>query len=93
MTINSGSRYEEATVDYFKKEQYGPSLPVVLYSFDELQDAKFFIHYYQTGETLQGLAQTYLRNPSLWWTIAEYNPEVTDYLNIPVNTGLRIPHA
>jgi len=93
MAIVSGSRYEESVVDYFKKEQYGASLPVVVYSFDTLQGAKFFIHYYSVGETLQGLAQKYLRNPALWWTIAEYNPEIVDYLNIPINTELRIPHA
>jgi hypothetical protein len=93
MAIISGSRYEESVVDYFKKDEYGSQLPVVIYSFDKLENAKFFIHYYTTGETLQGLAQRYLRNPALWWTIAEYNPEITDYLNIPINAGLRIPHA
>jgi hypothetical protein len=93
MAIVSGSRYEESVVDYFKKDYYGAELPVVIYSFDSLQSAKFFIHQYKTGETLQGLAQTYFRNPALWWTIAEYNPEITDLLNIPVNTELRIPHA
>jgi hypothetical protein len=93
MAINSGSRYESSVVDYFRKEEDGTTYPVVRYEFDDLSEASFFYHTYQTGETLHALSQRYFHTPSLWWTIAEYNPEVIDITRIPNNTSLRIPSA
>lgn len=93
MPIHSGSRYEDSIVDYFRKEEYGQSLPTTIYQFDPLTDISFTFHKYAVGETLQGIALEYYRNPSLWWTIAEYNPEITDLLHIPSGTVLRLPHA
>jgi hypothetical protein len=91
MAIHSGSRYENSVVDYFHKTDGGANLPVVLYSFDNLADVSFFYHMYRKGETLHGLSQQYFRTPSLWWAIAEYNPEVTDFVHIADGTQLRIP--
>jgi hypothetical protein len=91
MAINTGSRYENSVVDYFRKKEGGITLPVVLYSFDSLDAVSFFYHIYRTGETLQGLSQVYFRTPALWWAIAEYNPEVVDLVHIPDGTVLRIP--
>lgn len=93
MAIHSGSRYENSIVDYFTKVENGTPYPVVLYKFEDLSDAKFYYHTYQTGETLHGLSQKYFKTPVLWWTIPEYNPEVTDIFNIPNGTLLRIPSA
>lgn len=91
MTIYSGSRYSDAIVDYFTKEEYGPATPVVIYKFDSLKRVSYFTHIYTTGETLHGLSQKYFRRPDLWWAIAEYNPEVVDFTNIASGTLLRIP--
>lgn len=91
MAINSGSRYEQSNVDFFSKVEGGIVYPIVFYSFDSLDNVSFFYHSYRKGETLHALAQRYFRDPSLWWTIAEYNPEVVDLLRIPDNTLLRIP--
>jgi hypothetical protein len=93
MAIINGSRYENSVVDYFHKTEYGGSYPVVIYTFDSLSDVSFFYHTYFTGETLHAISQKYFRTPNLWWAIAEYNPEVTDFLHIPNGTLLRIPHV
>jgi len=91
MAITSGSRYEDSIVDYFTKVENGTEYPNVFYSFDSLADVSFFYHNYRTGETLHGLSQRYFNTPSLWWAIAEYNPEVKDILHIADGTVLRIP--
>jgi hypothetical protein len=93
MAIVSGSRYENSIVDYFKKEENGNTYPIVFYSFDSLTNVSFSLHTFIEGETLQGLSNQYYNRPDLWWAIAEYNPEITDLINIPAGTELRIPNA
>jgi hypothetical protein len=91
MAIKANSRYETSIVDYFTKEEYGDAYPIVFPVFDSLKSIKYIIHTYTAGETLTGLANRYFRRPELWWTIAQYNPEVTNFINIPSGTQLRIP--
>jgi len=93
MPIYNESRYVDSTVDYFTKKENGAVLPIVLYTFDSLHSITYTTHTYMSGETLHGLAQQYFQNPALWWTIAEYNPEVTDLFNIIPGTILRIPNV
>jgi hypothetical protein len=93
MAIHSGSRYSDAVVDYFSKEEYGTATPIVIYAFDSLERVSFFTHIYSQGETLHALSQKYFRRPDLWWTIAEYNPEIVDFTNIPTGTIMRIPRV
>lgn len=93
MAIYNDSRYAESTVDYFTKKENGVVYPIIFYSFDSLESISFTYHTYVAGETLQAISQTYFQNPSLWWTIAEYNPEITDLLNIDPGTVLRIPNV
>ena len=93
MAIHANSRYENSMVDYFRKKEYGITYPVVFYEFDDLTDVDFYYHTYRTGETLQGISQKYFKSPALWWTIAEYNPEITDIIHIKDGTVLRVPSA
>lgn len=93
MAIVSGSRYETSIVDYFKKDENGATYPIVFYAFDSLSNISFSTHTFIEGETLQGLSSQYYGRPNLWWVIAEYNPELTDFINIPSGTEIRIPNA
>ena len=93
MSIFSGSRYSDAVVDYFTKQEYGIATPIVIYKFDSLSSVSFFTHTYNEGETLHALSQRYFRRPDLWWAIAEYNPEIVDFTQIEAGTVLRIPRA
>lgn len=93
MPIFSGSRYSDSVVDYFTKEEYGTATPIVIYRFDSLQSVSFFTHVFSDGETLHALSQRYFRRPDLWWAIAEYNPEIVDFTNIPTGTTIRIPRV
>jgi nucleoid-associated protein YgaU len=91
MPIYSGSRYEDSLVDFFHINEYGQSYPIVFYTVDDLETVSFYTHIYTPGETLHGLSQRYYNRPDLWWTIAEYNPELTDFFSIPAGTVIRIP--
>jgi hypothetical protein len=91
MAIRAGSRYETSVVDYFRKTPNGTTYPVVLYKFDDLTSVRFTIHTYVVGETLTSLSYRYYQRPDLWWVIAEYNPEVTDFVHLSGGTLLRIP--
>lgn len=93
MAINAGSRYETSTVDYFRKVEGNQTYPITLYKFDSLTSVSFYLHTLVEGETLQGLADQYFNRPDLWWAIAEYNPEVTDFVHLQPGTQIRIPSA
>jgi hypothetical protein len=93
MAIRAGSRYEKSIVDYFKKTENGITYPIVFYSADNLTSIKFILHTFTKGETLTGLSWRYFNRPDVWWVIAEYNPEITDFVNIAGGTVLRIPNV
>lgn len=91
MAIRAGSRYENSVVDYFRKTENGVTTPIVFYNFDYLDSVSFTTHTFVQGETLTGLSWRYFNRPDLWWAIAEYNPEITNFVSIPGGTVLRIP--
>jgi len=91
MAIYSGSRYENSTVDYLSKTPYGKAYPIVFFNSEDLTNISFFTHITLASDTWHGLAQQYFQNPSLWWAIAEYNPELKDFIHFPVGTTIRIP--
>jgi nucleoid-associated protein YgaU len=93
MTIRAGSRYENSVVDYFRKTENGQAYPIVFYTFDTLDSISYYTHTFVKGETLTALSWKYFNRPDLWWVIAEYNPEITNFVNIEGGTVLRIPHV
>jgi len=93
MTIYLGSRYEYATIDFFATKSGGDENPTVFYSVSNLGKVTYWTHTYKTGERLDQISNKYYNKPELWWLIAEYNPEVKDFMNIPANTKLRIPRV
>lgn len=52
----------------------------------------FALHIVTGFDRLDTLANTYLGDASLWWQIANINPDVTiDWSVLPVGTTIRIP--
>lgn len=45
------------------------------------------------GERLDHLAKMAFGDETLWWKIADVNPEILDWTNVPVGTRLRVPRA
>jgi nucleoid-associated protein YgaU len=45
------------------------------------------------GEYLFDIAYREYKDPTLWFVIADFNPEIFDLFNIPVGTTILVPHA
>ena len=93
MAIYKGSRYEYSTVDYFSPKIDQEDNVVVFYEFSELGLVEYWEHIYVQGERLDQIAYKYYKRPGYWWIIPEFNPSITDILNIAPGTTLRIPNV
>jgi hypothetical protein len=93
MTIYKGSRYEYSTIDFVSKTINGQANPIVFYYFTLLGNVTYIEHTYIKGERLDQIAFTYYKDPTFWWIIPEFNPQVTDFTAIPVGTVLKIPNV
>ena len=93
MTIYKGSRYEYSVVDFVSKTVSGDANPIVFYEFTNLGAVTYYEHTYVQGERLEQLAAKYYKNPQYWWIIPEFNPQISDFTNIPNGTVLKIPNV
>lgn len=93
MAIYKGSRYEYSTVDYVTTTYGGSQNPIVFYIIDSPSVSTYYEHTYIEGERLDQIANTYYKNPLYWWIIPEFNPQLTDFTNIPGGTVIRIPNV
>lgn len=92
--IKENSRYYSSTVDYVAFSSGTEKNPIVIYDFDNISNSTYILHTYITGQRLDQIASMYYSGRSdLWWVIAEYNPEIKDFFNIPSGTLLRIPNV
>lgn len=93
MSIKKGSRYEYSTVDFLPIKSDESMSAVVFYEFPDTSLITYYEHTFVDGERLDQIAQRYYSRPDLWWLITDYNPQITDILNIPTGTILRIPRV
>lgn len=93
MAVNVGSRYEYATVDYLPVGYRDVKKPVLFYWFDNIGSISYVEYTWKDGDRLDRLANEYYGNSSMWWIIAEHNPEISDHQNIEPGKVLRIPRA
>lgn len=93
MSIKKGSRYEFSTVDFLPLKTDESLSPVVFYEFPGDSLISYYEHTYVAGERLDQISQQYYNKPDLWWLIADYNPQITDILNIPTGSVLRVPRV
>jgi len=93
MTIYKGSRYEYSVIDFVSTKLNGDANPIVFYEFTDIGKVTYYEHTYIQGERLEQIAAKYYKNPQAWWLIPEYNPQITDFTNIPTGTILKIPNV
>jgi len=93
MSVQRGSRYEYAVVDYLPLGYVGDKHPVLFYYMDSLGTVTYTEYTWKTGDRLDLLSTDTYGTPDLWWVIAEHNPEIDDFQNIPNGKVLRIPRA
>jgi hypothetical protein len=52
---------------------------------------QYFVHIVKQGDTLVSLANQYLNNDSLYWYIADFNPQISFADSLTVGSQVRIP--
>jgi hypothetical protein len=55
--------------------------------------SKFFYYTWTQRDRIDLVANELLGDPTVWWVIMDYNPEISNPLDIPIGTVLRIPGA
>jgi len=90
---SNDSRYYDATVDYFATKPNGENAPVLLYDFSEFGALNYIDYEWKNGDRLDNLATKFFLFPTRWWIIAEFNPKISDWLNVPAGTNIRIPRV
>lgn len=65
----------------------------VFRSIPASQGTPFTLYLWANGDTPDSVAAKFLSDPTLWWEIADANPEVLDMLSIPIGTLIRIPSS
>jgi len=93
MSIYLGSRYENSVVDFFQYKPLNDPRPTVFYEFSDIGTMTYVEYLWKDGDRMDQVAFQFFSFPERWWIIAEVNPKITDFLNIPAGTILRIPRV
>lgn len=89
--ITSTSRYANSTV--VTLDVGGTSRQVIVPGVQEAYTFPYISHTLTADERVDQLAQTYYGDATQWWQIADGNPEILDWDNVPPGTVLRIPNG
>lgn len=92
MAVNATSRYAEGTISVVDDPQRGQHQEVVP---GPAVDRSFAFTFYQVtdGDTVDMLGYTFFGAGQLWWMLADANPEIIDWNNLPVGAVLRVPYV
>lgn len=93
MAIYLGSRYENSVVDFITSDPVRGPGPVCFYSFENLDRLSYIEYLWEDGDRVDQIAARFLSYPDKWWIIAEMNPQVNDFTQVPVGTRIRIPRG
>ena len=88
---SNDSRYYASTLDYFTPNATGDNAPVLFYDFSDLGTTKYVDYIWKLGDRVDALAAQFFLFPTRWWIIAEFNPKISDWLNVTPGTNIRIP--
>jgi len=93
MTIYLGSRYENSVVDFFSYKPEEDPRPTVFYEFGNAGYTQYVEYVWKEGDRMDQIAAKFFAYPQQWWFIAQANPRIADFLNIPPGTIIRIPRV
>ena len=90
MTVQSGSRYAQSTVVILDVND----IPRNVIVGSPQEPYVFNYESYQTdaSDRPDTLAYDFYGDPSLWWMIADANPEIMDWGSVPAGTIIRVPN-
>jgi len=87
--ISAASRYADSTVATLVKD--GQDVAVIVPSAQVAYSFSFTHHTVVTGDRADSIAYQYYTDPTLWWRIADANPEILWWDDLAPGTVLRIP--
>lgn len=90
MTIAANSRYANSTVVILSEN--GQDRNVIVPSPQQALSFNYISHQMVANDRIDTVAYQYYNDATKWWQIADANPEILDYSNIPVGTILRVPY-
>jgi len=90
---SNDSRYYDSAIEYFTPTANGDNIPVLYYDFSNLGEVNYVDYAWKQGDRIESLATKFFLFPSRWWIIAEFNPKISDWLNVAPGTNIRIPRV
>lgn len=90
MTISANSRYANSTV--VTVTQNGQDRNVIVPSAQRALSFNYISHLMSANDRIDSLAFQYYNDATRWWQIADANPEILDFSNVPIGTILRVPY-
>lgn len=93
MAVFPNSRYTQGTYARVPSSTSADSYNLVIFRRVPSSQTNFKLYVWRIGDRLDNVAFAQLNNPTLWWSIIDFNPEIIDPFNIPAGTAVRIPIA
>lgn len=90
--ITPKSRYADATITTVDDPYRGTHLSVNRPA-PKAHHFQFTFYQFEEDVTVDYLAGFSYGDSSLWWRIADANPEIMDWTLVPVGTVIRIPNV
>lgn len=88
--MNEDSRYINDAIDVVTDSR-GTHQVVNVPTIPETRAYDFTYYLTDDSDTVDYLAHALLGDGALWWILADVNPEIIDWTNLPAGTILRIP--
>lgn len=89
--IQPNSRYSTATVSRLPAKN-GELRSTIIPASTTAQRIRYTEYRLQQGDEITSIAYQRLGNAQLWWIIAEANPEIIWWADVPAGRVIRIPH-
>lgn len=89
--ISATSRYQTATINTV--EASDGTRQEMRVPFPRSRVASFTYYAVRAGDRVDTLSHYFLGDASLWWMLADVNPEILDWLDLNVGDVLRIPNV
>ena len=87
--IASGSRYADSAITTVDKD--GQPVAVIVPGMQQPYSFRYASHQVSEGDRLDNLAYQYYGDPTVWWRIADANPDVLYWDVLTPGIIIRIP--
>jgi hypothetical protein len=88
--IFSDSRYANAVITKNYNTTRNTNAVVATRVFP-IASSKFAVYVWTEKDRIDLVAYRFLGSPENWWKIMDYNPELSNPMEIPIGTYIRIP--